>query len=150
MKKVLLTLLVLNFSLLFAVPKSKIKDGTILHCWCWSFKTIEEKLPEIADAGFTAIQTSPINTCLEGENGGLELFGRNGGGKWYYQYQPVDWKIGNYQLGTREDFERMCKKAESLGIGVIVDVVPNHTTPQKAAVNPDFIKACGGIEKLCK
>ena len=148
MKKVLLALLVLNFSFLFAVPKSKIKDGTILHCWCWSFKTIEEKLPEIAEAGFTAIQTSPINTCLEGENGGLELFGRNGGGKWYYQYQPVDWKIGNYQLGSREDFERMCKKAESLGIGVIVDVVPNHTTPKKEAVSPDFIKACGGIEKL--
>lgn len=148
MKKVFTALLFLLSSFLFAVPKSKIKDGTILHCWCWSFKTIEEKLPEIADAGFTAIQTSPINTCLEGENGGLELFGRNGGGKWYYQYQPVDWKIGNYQLGTREDFERMCKKAESLGIGVIVDVVPNHTTPQKAAVNPDFIKACGGIEKL--
>ena len=148
MKKVLLALLVLNFSFLFAVPKSKIKDGAILHCWCWSFKTIEEKLPEIAAAGFTAIQTSPINACLVGEKGGLELFGRNGGGKWYYHYQPVDWKIGNYQLGTREDFERMCKKAESLGIGVIVDVVPNHTTPQKAAVNPDFIKACGGIEKL--
>ena len=148
MKKVLLALLVLNFSLLFAVPKSKIKDGAILHCWCWSFKTIEEKLPEIASAGFTAIQTSPINTCLVGENGGLELFGRNGGGKWYYHYQPVDWKIGNYQLGTREDFERMCKKAESLGIGVIIDVVPNHTTPKKEAVSPDFIKACGGIEKL--
>ena len=69
--------------------------------------------------------------CLVGENGGLELLGRNGGGKWYFHYQPVDWKIGNYQLGSREDFERMCKKAESLGIGVIVDVVPNHTTPQK-------------------
>ena len=148
MKKVFTVLLFLLSGFLFAVPKSKIKDGTILHCWCWSFKTIEEKLPEIAEAGFTAIQTSPINTCLEGENGGLELFGRNGGGKWYYHYQPVDWKIGNYQLGTREDFERMCKKAESLGIGVIVDVVPNHTTPKKEAVSPDFIKACGGIEKL--
>ena len=60
---------------IFCGPKSSIKNGTILQCWCWSFKTIEEKLPEISAAGFTAIQTSPINTCLVGEKGGLELMG---------------------------------------------------------------------------
>lgn len=133
----------------FCQSKNSIKNGTILHCWCWSFKTIEENLPQIAQAGFTAIQTSPINTCLVGEDGGLELFGKGGKrGKWYYHYQPTDWKIGNYQLGSRDDFISMCKKAHSLGIGVIVDVLPNHTTPQKSALSDDFVKACGGLEKL--
>lgn len=125
--------------------KEYIRNGTILHCWCWSFKTIEEKLPRIAEAGFTAVQTSPINTCLKGEDGGLDMMGN---GKWYYQYQPVDWKIGNYQLGTREDFCRMCEVAESYGIKVIVDVVPNHTTPDVDAVSADFIAAVGGFDKL--
>ena len=133
---------------LFCQSKESIRSGAILHCWCWSFKTIEEKLPEIAEAGYTAIQTSPVNTCLVGEKGGLEIFGRNGGGKWYYHYQPTDWKIGNYQLGSRDDFISMCKKAHSLGIGVIVDVLPNHTTPDKSALSEDFVKACGGLEKL--
>ena len=122
-----------------------VRNGTILHCWCWSFKTIEENLPRIAEAGFTAVQTSPINECLVGEDGGLDMMGN---GKWYYQYQPVDWKIGNYQLGTKEDFRRMCEAAESYGIKVIVDVVPNHTTPDVDAVSADFIAAVGGFDKL--
>ena len=37
-----------------------VEGGAILHCWCWNFNTIREKLPEIAAAGFSAIQTSPI------------------------------------------------------------------------------------------
>ena len=122
-----------------------VRNGTILHCWCWSFKTIEENLPRIAEAGFTAIQTSPVNTCLVGEGGGLDMMGN---GKWYYQYQPVDWKIGNYQLGTRDEFCSMCEAAEKYGIKVIVDVVPNHTTPDVDAVSADFIKAVGGFDKL--
>ena len=125
--------------------KEYVRNGTILHCWCWSFKTIEENLPRIAEAGFTAVQTSPANECLVGEDGGLDMMGN---GKWYYQYQPVDWKIGNYQLGTKEDFRRMCEAAESYGIKVIVDVVPNHTTPDVDAVSADFIAAVGGFDKL--
>ena len=125
--------------------KEYVRNGTILHCWCWSFKTIEENLPRIAEAGFTAVQTSPANECLVGEDGGLDMMGN---GKWYYQYQPVDWKIGNYQLGTKEDFRRMCEAAESYGIKVIVDVVPNHTTPDVDAVTADFIAAVGGFDKL--
>ena len=34
-----------------------ISDGTILHAWCWSFDTIKENLPKIAEAGFTSVQT---------------------------------------------------------------------------------------------
>ncbi|MCR4940778.1 MAG: alpha-amylase [Treponemataceae bacterium] len=139
----------LSKSLSYAVSindtKEYVRNGSVLHCWCWSFKTIEEKLPLIADAGFTALQTSPVNTCLVGEGGGLDMMGN---GKWYYHYQPVDWKIGNYQLGTREDFISMCKAAEAYGIKVIVDVVPNHTTPELSALSADFLEAVGGFDKL--
>ena len=130
------------------VSRERVRTGAILHCWCWSFKTIEENLPKIAEAGFTALQTSPINTCLVGENGGLELMGPIGSGKWWYHYQPTDWKIGNYQLGSREEFASMCAKADEYGLAVIVDVLPNHTTPKKDAISKEFIEACGGMEKL--
>jgi alpha-amylase len=79
----------------------EVADGTILHCFSWSFKTIEESLEDIALAGYSAIQTSPVNACYDGGNAGMELYGE---GKWYYHYQPTDWTIGNYQLGTRDEF----------------------------------------------
>ena len=121
------------------------KQGAILHAWCWSFNTIKENLKDIAEAGFTTVQTSPANTCLVGEGGGMELMGN---GKWYYHYQPVDWKIGNYQLGTRDDFKAMCDEADKYGVKIIVDVLPNHTTSDRGSVSQDLINAAGGMDKL--
>ncbi|MDD6858795.1 MAG: hypothetical protein PUD71_10575, partial [Lachnospiraceae bacterium] len=37
-----------------------VADGVILHAWNWSFSQIMAELPNIAEAGYTAIQTSPI------------------------------------------------------------------------------------------
>ncbi len=128
--------------------REKIQNGTILQCWCWSFKTIEENIPAIAEAGFTAIQTSPANTCVVGENGGLSISSKDGTGNWFYHYQPTDWKIGNYQMGTREEFVSMCKKAEEYGLCVLVDVLPNHTTTELDQLAPEFVEAVGGLDKM--
>lgn len=119
----------------------KVADGAILQAFCWDFNTIKESMADIAAAGFSAVQTSPINECLEGEDGGMELYGY---GKWYYHYQPTDFKIGNYQLGTRDEFKAMCDEADKYGIKVIVDVIANHTTPQTEAISKDLIEAGGG------
>lgn len=119
----------------------KVEDGAILQAFCWDFNTIKESMADIAAAGFSAVQTSPINECLEGEGGGMELYGN---GKWYYHYQPTDFKIGNYQLGTRDEFKAMCDEAEKYGIKVIVDIIANHTTPQLDAVSKELIEAGGG------
>lgn len=125
----------------------KIKDGAILHCFCWDFKTIENSMEDIAAAGYSTIQTSPINECLQGEDAGMCLYSE-GNGKWYYHFQPTDYTIGNYQLGTRDEFKSMCKKADKYGIKVIVDVVPNHTTPTTAAINKKLLDAVGGMDNL--
>ena len=53
----------------------KIDNGTILQCFSWDFNTIKESMADIAASGYTALQTSPINACLEGENGGMQLYG---------------------------------------------------------------------------
>lgn len=121
------------------------KDGTILHCFAWSFKTITESMEDIAMAGFSTIQTSPVNACYDGGDAGMELFGS---GKWYYHYQPTDWKIGNYQLGTKDEFKIMCETAHKYGIKVLVDVAPNHTTTVTEAISQDLINAVGGLDKL--
>ena len=119
----------------------KVEDGTILQAFSWDFKTIKASLPDIAAAGFSAVQTSPINEGLEGEDGGRQLYGN---GKWYYHYQPTDFKIGNYQLGTRDEFKELCEEADKYGIKIIVDIIANHTTPQLDAVSKDLIEAGGG------
>ena len=119
----------------------KVADGAILQAFCWDFNTIKESMGDIAAAGFSAVQTSPINECLEGEDGGMDLYGN---GKWYYHYQPTDFKIGNYQLGTRDEFKAMCDEAHKYGIKVIVDVIANHTTPATDEVSKDLIEAGGG------
>lgn len=118
-----------------------IADGAILQAFSWDFNTIKKSMADIAAAGFSAVQTSPINECLEGEDGGMELYGD---GKWYYHYQPTDFKIGNYQLGTRDEFIEMCDEADKYGIKVLVDVIANHTTTTLEAVADDLIQAGGG------
>lgn len=122
-----------------------IEDGAIFHAWCQSFNTVKESMRDIAYAGFSAVQTSPVNECVVGGNGGMQL---NGEGKWYYHYQPTDWTIGNYQLGTKEEFTAMCEEAHKYGIKVIVDVVPNHTAADVSSVSQSLIDAVGGIDKL--
>lgn len=99
------------------------KDGAILHAWCWSFNTIKNNMADIAAAGYTSIQTSPVNACVVGNNGDLKFTEQ-----WWYHYQPTDYTIGNYQLGTEAQFAAMCAEAEKYGIKIIVDVVANHCT----------------------
>ena len=131
-----------------AVSRSSIHDGAILHAFCWNFNTIKENMADIAAAGYTAVQTSPINECLAIHNG-MKLYGdTEDEGRWYYHYQPTDWKIGNYQLGTRDEFKAMCAEADKYGIGVIVDIDPNHTTPLYDQVSDDLKNAAGGEDAL--
>lgn len=126
-------------------------DDVILHAWSWSFNTIADNMKDIADAGYAYVQTSPANTCFVGEDGGMALYSQPGDsvkGKWYYYYQPTDWKIGNYLLGTRDQFKTMMDSAAKYNVKVIVDVLPNHTAVEHTAVLPDLDAAVGGHEKL--
>ncbi len=118
-----------------------VEGGAILHCWCWSFNTIRENLPEIAAAGFSAIQTSPVCEVNNGGDGSLTI---NGGDNWWWHYQPTDYKIGNYQFGTKEEFRAMCDAAHSYGIKVIVDSVLNHTTAYYDKISDDIKNIEGG------
>ncbi len=124
-------------------------NDIILHAWCWSFNTIRENLPDITEAGYTIVQTPPAQLCItetaDDPGGGNQLFGH---GKWYYHYQPVDWKIGNYQVGTARDLQELCTEAKKYGIRIIVDVLPNHTAIDDTQVKPALDAAVGGHENL--
>lgn len=122
---------------------------SILHVWSWNFPTIADNMKRIADAGFTMIQTSPVQSCYSPEGSGKKIFDDNvKEGNWYYYYQPTDWKIGNNILGSQEQMKAMMDSAAKYDVRVIVDVLPNHTAFDVDAVSEDFYKAVGGRDKM--
>ena len=134
-----------------APEKAQTQDEVILHAWSWSLDTIANNMKQIADAGYAYVQTSPVQACFVGDGGGKALFSEKGDavqGKWYYYYQPTDWTIGNYIMGTRDDFKAMCDSAYKYGVRVIVDVLPNHTAIDHTAVLPGLDNAVGGHANL--
>ena len=111
-----------------------VQDAAILHCWNWSYSTIEQHLELIAECGYSAIQTSPATQPKDYEWEGVVdsdvgTPGIGGSGNWWKVYQPVTISVcnnGQTWFGTKEELESLCAKAEEYGIKVIVDVVANH------------------------
>ena len=120
---------------------------TILHVWSWNFPTIAENLKTIADAGFTMLQTSPVNACFSPEGANIKILDEKEG-NWYHYYQPTDWTIGNNILGTEEEMQVMLDSAKKYNIRVLVDVLPNHTAFDIDLVSDEFYAAVGGREKM--
>ena len=106
----------------------QMSEGATLHAWEWSFKTIEENIPAIAEAGYTSVQTEPISAIHNGGKG--MIFTEN----WYYVYQPTDTTIGNWVMGTEDDLKSLCNTAHKYGVRIIVDVVANHMTATWGAI----------------
>lgn len=104
----------------------KIEDGNILHCFSWPIKYIREELPNIAAAGFGAIQISPMQRPDIDE-----------GWTWYTIYLPYDYGVfSSPGMGSKEDLKALCQEAETYGIKIIVDVALNHVNKTPPYYNP--------------
>ena len=124
-------------------------EDVILHVWSWNFPEIARSMHAIADAGYTMIQTSPVQPHYAPEGSCVEIFDpKVKKGNWYYYYQPTDWKVGNKILGSKEQMQAMLDSAAKYNVRVIVDVLPNHTAFDIDAVSPEFYKAVGGRDKM--
>ena len=100
-----------------------VQDGQILQCWNWSYNGIKANMQKIAEQGFSAIQTSPIQTIKETTQN------RQMSGSWWVYYQPSNFSIetnSRNACGTKSEFKAMCDEAHKYGIKVIVDAVLNH------------------------
>ena len=158
MKKTLYLLACLCIAACAPKPEAKLVDRmthdpnatnteTILHVWSWNFPTIAENMKTIADAGFTMLQTSPVNACFSPEGANIKILDEKEG-NWYHYYQPTDWTIGNNILGTEEEMQVMLDSAKKYNIRVLVDVLPNHTAFDIDLVSDEFYAAVGGREKM--
>ncbi|XP_043064636.1 LOW QUALITY PROTEIN: maltase 2 [Drosophila ficusphila] len=91
-------------------------------------KGITSKLPYLADTGITSTWLSPIFQSP------MVDFG----------YDISDYKQIQPEYGTMQDFEELIDKAFELGIRIILDFVPNHSSDQhewfkkSAARDPEY------------
>ena len=42
------------------LAQDTVQGGAILHCFDWSYNNIKANMKDIAEAGYTAVQTSPV------------------------------------------------------------------------------------------
>lgn len=96
-----------------------IQSGNILHAFNWRMRDLVKYAPEIAAAGYTSVQISPIQKTKATVNDGSYAT------DWWSFYQPTDFTVGN-ALGTADDLQAATTELHKYGIKVIADVVTNH------------------------
>lgn len=92
---------------------------------------ITDKLGSLASLGIDAIWFSPFFKSPQ-KDAGYDISD-------YRQIDPI--------FGTNEDFDALLAKAKSLGIRIIVDIVPNHTSDQHAWFQAALASAPGSTER---
>lgn len=88
---------------------------------------ITQRLPQLAELGVDIVWITPFFNSPQYDNG----------------YDVEDYKSIDPMFGNFEDFDNMMKKAKSLNIEIMVDMVFNHTSTQ----HEWFQKALSGDEK---
>ena len=86
----------------------------VIHMYNWETKEIINRVQRIANQGFTAIQIPTV-----------QPFKNSYKDKWYWQYQPLSFDIGN-EFGSKEELINLCNKAHEYGLKIIVDVILTH------------------------
>lgn len=113
--------------------RDKVGDGVMLHAFNWSYNTIKENLPAIAAAGYTTVQTSPVQQPKDYSTSGDVT------GQWWKLYQPISFHIAEESwLGTKDDLKSLCDEADKYGIKIICDIVSNHIANADEA-RPDSV-----------
>lgn len=105
------------------LAQDTVQGGAILHCFDWSYNNIKANMKDIAEAGYTAVQTSPVQPPKDYNSSWTDS-----SKQWWKLYQPLGLRVadGDTWLGTKTELKAMCDEAEKYDIKVIVDIVANH------------------------
>ncbi|TQJ15848.1 maltooligosyl trehalose synthase [Yimella lutea] len=86
----------------------------------FTFADAAQQVPYLAELGISHLYLSPILTAVPGSMHG---------------YDVVDHTRINPELGGEDGFRELAEKTHALGLGIVVDVVPNHM----AFVAPEYL-----------
>jgi glycosidase len=77
-------------------------------------KGINDNLNYLIDLGYTAIWLNPIleNNMLKSS---------------YHGYSTTDYYKVDPRFGTNEEFKKLTKKADRMGVKMVMDIIPNHS-----------------------
>ena len=94
-------------------------------------KGIEQKLDSLAALGIDAVWLSPFFKSPQKDGG----------------YDVADYIDVDPLFGTLQDFDSMLAKAHSLGLRVMIDLVPNHTSDQHQWFQKALVSEPGSPER---
>jgi (1->4)-alpha-D-glucan 1-alpha-D-glucosylmutase len=77
----------------------------------FTFEDARKIVPYLAQLGITDLYASPLLRPRKGSTHGYDI---------------VDATTLNPELGTREDFDRLTEELKANGMGLLLDIVPNH------------------------
>lgn len=103
-------------------------DLGFYHGGDWAGLT--SKLGYIADLGVTAIWISPVSS--------QEPLSRDGTEASYHGYFTHDFATPNEHFGSTAELQTLIDTAHSLGLKMILDVVPNHTADYLAGTSTTY------------
>ncbi|TCB99758.1 glycoside hydrolase family 13 protein [Micromonospora zingiberis] len=92
---------------------------------------IQERLPYLRDLGVDALWLTPFYTSPMVDGG----------------YDVADYRDVDPMFGTLGDFEAMITDAHALGLRIIVDIVPNHTSDRHPWFQAALAAAPGSAER---
>ncbi|RLZ03251.1 alpha-amylase [Kocuria tytonicola] len=118
------------------------RDAVIYQVYPRSFKDsngdgmgdlggVTQKLPYLQRLGVDAVWLSPFYLSPQHDAG----------------YDVADYRTVDPRFGTLEDFDRMREEAQRLGLKVIVDLVPNHTSEDHEWFRAALASAPGSPER---
>ncbi|MBA2531558.1 MAG: glycoside hydrolase family 13 protein [Nocardioidaceae bacterium] len=94
---------------------------------------ISARMPYLAELGVDAIWLTPFYPSPQADHG----------------YDVADYRNVNPLFGTLGDFDALLEQAHGLGIKVIVDVVPNHSSSEHAWFQAALAAGHGSAERAC-
>src|ERR1044071_9015397 len=77
----------------------------------FTFEDARRIVPYLAQLGITDLYASPLLRPRKGSSHGYDI---------------VDANALNPELGTREEFDALCEELKANGMGLLLDIVPNH------------------------
>ena len=99
-----------------------IQNMNILHAWNWKLNDIKSRLSAIKNAGYGAVQISPMQPKVD-KTGWSD---QSTSSQWWKFYQPLAFKVaesGESFLGTKSDLTTLCSEAKKQNIKIVVDKV---------------------------